>query len=836
MATSEAKITFKAETADFQAQIKSANSELSDLRAEMKLNEAQFQNTGDSTTYYQTKLDLLSQELEANRQKQEALRSEIEVAKQVYGENSDEVKKLETSLTYAQVQEENLKKQVTDTSDAMKGQATATDDAANSFDAFAQLAAAAGLTEIVKEIAEAAYELASAWEDASAAIVEGTGATGEALEDLQSAATDAFTSIADADITLSDVAEALAEVNTRFGLTGDAAEELTTQIVNFANHTGTDAVSAVDSIANITQRWGLDISDADALLDDLVTASQSCQMSVSDLSGYLASNSVQFQELGYSTEDALALLVSLSDGGANVSTVMSGMTKAVSNLSEVTDDVPGAFELAISTISECESVSEALQAQIGDTGLTVEDVFGTKAAQELATNIQNGNFNIEEWTAALQTNAGALDSTTESATTMQDNWAQAMNSMSSAFSETFSPAVTAVVNGLAEVITNVATIIADSPVLQAVLAAVVTALALLAAALAISSLIKGITTAFSALNIVMNANPIVLIVTLIAALVMAFITLWNNCDGFREFWQNLWEGIKNVFNTVKEAIVNGISAIGEWFSNIWSNLTSWYTNMTQKQTEFLLGIWEKVSGWFSDLIGKIVEWFTNIKNNIVNAFNAVKEKIQTIWTNIKDWLTNLISNIVSGIKEKFTNIKDTVVNIFTAIKTKIQTIWNAIWTTIKNVINKILSGVETWINGIINAINKLLSGINSMVNAVGSAINSLFGTSIGEIDLKISTVSLPRLAEGGIATAPMIAEIGEGKEPEAVTPISVLQDYIQVAVDQTISNGLNAVAAAIESIAGRPIYVSVDGQVIAAATAGYMDTELAKVSTRKARA
>ncbi len=66
----EAKILFKAETSEFNDAIQSANSEMSTLRAEMKLNEAQFQNTGDQAEYLQEKSRLREAQLEANSEKQ----------------------------------------------------------------------------------------------------------------------------------------------------------------------------------------------------------------------------------------------------------------------------------------------------------------------------------------------------------------------------------------------------------------------------------------------------------------------------------------------------------------------------------------------------------------------------------------------------------------------------------------------------------------------------------------------------------------------------------------------------------------------------------------------
>ena len=371
----EAKVRFTAETSDFTSAIKDANSEMQTLRAEMKLNEAQFQNTGNETEYLSQKSQLLEAQLDANAEKQEALTQKLEAAKSIYGEDSEEVSKLERQLIYAQTEEEKLKGQLEQTNQGLTDQSQAADEAGSSMEDMAQMVVASEVASVVKEIAQAALDMADAFDEASATIVEGTGASGEALADLNQQAQDAFGRIADADQDINGVSGILAELNTRFGLTGDELEDLTVKMSNFSQHTDSDGVRSVDNIANVMKRWGMDMDDVDNLLDDLTTANQSCQMSTDELTRYLAENSVQFQELGFSEEEALATLISLSDGGANVSSVMSGMKKAVGNLSEVTDDVPGAFNDAITAISECDSVSEALQAQVGDTGLTVEEVY-----------------------------------------------------------------------------------------------------------------------------------------------------------------------------------------------------------------------------------------------------------------------------------------------------------------------------------------------------------------------------------------------------------------------------------------------------------------------------
>ena len=646
-AKNEAKILFKAETSELTDAIQSANSEMYTLRAEMKLNEAQFQNTGDQAEYLQEKTRILEAQLEANADKQELLTQKLEAAKQIYGEDSEEVAKLERQLINAKTEEEKLKSQLDETNKGFEDQSQASEKAGESVDTMAQILASAGIADTVKEIAEAAMDMAESFDEANAAVVEGTGATGDALEDLNQQAQDAFGRIANANQDLTGMAGILAELNTRFRVTGDDAEDLTVKVANFAQHTGTDGVRAVDSIANIMKRWGLDISDADGLMDDLTTANQACELSVDQLAGYLSNNSVQFQELGYSTEDALAMLISLSDGGANVGTIMGSLTKGVSNLSDVTDDVPGAFQDAIKAIEESGSVSEALQAQVGDTGKTVEEIFGKKAAQELAANVQNGNFAIDQWTEALENNSGALDQTTEDATTMQDAWSQASNNVSLALGQTLSPAISDAVIKVSEVISKVAQVVQDSPALQAVIIGVAVALGILAAALGISSVIQLVTTAFGALNTVLLTNPIFLVVTAIAALVAGLVYAYNNCETFRN-------GVNRAFSSIKSFASNAITTLGNIVRNVFNAIKN--NIITPVQDAY-----NKVTSKISDLKSKFEEKINDIKNKVSDTFQSIREKMESPIQSAKDTIDGIIGTIKGwfplSIGNIFSNLK-----------------------------------------------------------------------------------------------------------------------------------------------------------------------------------
>ena len=822
----EAKIQFTAETSDFTAAIKDANSEMSSLRAEMKLNEAQFQNTGDSTEYLQTKSELLQQQLEANRDKQEALTEKLEVARDIYGDDSAEVQKLENQLTYAQVEEQNLMHQVSDTNDAMNDQGDAADTAGEKVDSMAEILVNAGIASAISDIAQSALDMAQSFDEAEAAIVEGTGASGDALEELGDAAKKAYSNIADKDSSLTDVSNILAELNTRFGITGDQAAGVTEKIANFAKHTGTDGTKAVDSIANVTKRWGLGIDDVDGLLDDLTTANQSCQMSVDELTGYLTNNSTAFQELGYDTTDALALLISLSDSGANVGSVMGGMTKAVTNLSGVTKDVPGTFQEAIKAIGECDTVSEALQAQVGDTGKTVEDIFGKKAAQELAVNIQNGNFQIDKWTEALQNNEGALEGTTEGATTMQDSWSQAANNVSLALSQTFVPVISDVVKQVSEVVTKIAQVVQSSPELQAVIVGVAAGLGILATALAISSVISVVQKAFALLNTTMLANPIFLVVTALAALAAGLVYAYNNSETFRNIVNQAFKVMKSVVitvvTTVRDTVVTVFEAIKSAISTAVSTASTVVSNVFNTMKSTVTTIVNAINTAASTA-------FNAMKSAVTTAVNATKTAVTTVWNGIK----STVSTVVNA-------VRTTVTTVWNGIRSVTSSVWNGIKTAVTTPINAAKSAVSTTVNGIRSTMTSVFGGIRSTVSSIFSGIQSAITSPIqtakntlanlvsgirglfSGLHISLPHINLPhfRISGGtppyGIAgkgTAPSIGidwyaqgavlkkatsfgintatgnrMVGGEAGYEAVAPIDVLQGYVQAAVESVVGN------------------------------------------------
>lgn len=127
MANNEAKIKFTAETAGFNDAIKKSNDEMSVLRAELRLNEAQMKSTGESVEGLENKHKILSDQLAASKDKTEALSQKVEKAIELFGEDSTEVTKLKVQLTDAQTAEEKLQQAIERCNDELTEQKIASE-------------------------------------------------------------------------------------------------------------------------------------------------------------------------------------------------------------------------------------------------------------------------------------------------------------------------------------------------------------------------------------------------------------------------------------------------------------------------------------------------------------------------------------------------------------------------------------------------------------------------------------------------------------------------------------------------------------------------------------
>ena len=390
--------------------------------------------------------------------------------------------------------------------------------------------AAAGITMLLKEMAEAAYELADAFSEAEKTVVLATGATGEALEGLEKSMMNVYSTAKSAD--LSSTAGAVGEINTRLGLTGEKLEEVTDLFLDYSNVTGQNVVSSVQNVTKVMNQWGVELDGLPGLLDELTYAGQISGINVGNLSDTLVTNKGVLQSLGFTLEDSIGLFAQLELQGVSAQTAMTGFRTALNKFADEGQDAETALQGLIDKIVNAGSESEA-------TSIAV-DYFGSRAGAALASSIRSGTLSIEDLTATLNGAQGALNTTATASQTLSEKWQKAGNNMKTAFTNALQPTLDKASSALAGIMDRVAGFLKDHPkVVKAVTAIAVGVGIFVAGIVAYTVATKAAAIAQAALNAVMDANPIFLIATAVTAATVALVGFIAAIAETRDYTKNL---------------------------------------------------------------------------------------------------------------------------------------------------------------------------------------------------------------------------------------------------------------------------------------------------------
>ena len=174
---------------------------------------------------------------------------------------------------------------------------------------------------------------------------------------------------------------------------------------------------------------------------------------------------------------------------------------------------------------------------------------------------------------------------------------------------------------------------------------------------------EGATIAQWLMNAAMNANPIVLIVTLIGGLVAALVTLWHTNDDFKNALIGAWDAIKNAAVVVWESIVkfftedipNAFNAVINFVKDNWQALLLLITNPIAGALKLLYDLNPKFKEWVDNLLGKIKSWIGGIVDIGKNIVDGLKEGIQGAWNNLVSWFEGLFGDLI-GIAKKILGI------------------------------------------------------------------------------------------------------------------------------------------------------------------------------------
>lgn len=251
---------------------------------------------------------------------------------------------------------------------------------------------------------------------------------------------------------------------------------------------------------------------------------------------------------------------------------------------------------------------------------------------------------------------------------------------------------------------------------------------------------EGMTVAQRLLNLVMKANPIGIVISLIAGLVTAFVLLWNKSDAFRNFFIGMWEGIKNA-----------VGVVVEWIKENWKTMLLFLVNPVAGVFKYLYDNFEGFRNFVDNVVKSVKKFFSDMwsgmKKGAVDAWNGIKSVFSKVGSFFSDTFSRAwqkVKDIFSTGGKIFDGIKDGIVSAF------------------KDIVNRLIRGINKVVSVPFNALNKVLDKIRDVEIAGFSPFKNLIK--------EISVPEIPELFRGGVLKKGQIGLL-EGKGAEAVVPL-----------------------------------------------------------------
>lgn len=241
-------------------------------------------------------------------------------------------------------------------------------------------------------------------------------------------------------------------------------------------------------------------------------------------------------------------------------------------------------------------------------------------------------------------------------------------------------------------------------------------------------------------------GPITLVVVAIGALVAAFVYLWNTSDGFREFWINLWDGIKETTGQVIDGIVNFFTVtIPEAFQsfvdaaqNLANQVVQFFTVtipegintlVTNIQTFFGTTIPYWIGYAVGFILGKLIEWGASlvqfVTQDIPQFISGVVEWFTQLPGMVWTWLLETINKTAEWVSQMIQKAVQAGQEFITNVVTFIQQLPGTVWSFLSNTISSAASFVGSFANQAIQAGRQFFNGIVNTVRQIPGQMISI---------------------------------------------------------------------------------------------------------------
>ena len=613
------------------------------------------------------------------------------------------------------------------------------------------------VTGVVTGLGTAAVKTAADFDSAMSKVAAVSGATGSDFDKLRDKAREMG---AKTKFSATEAADAM----NYMAMAGWKTEDMLSGIdgvMYLAAASGEDLATTSDIVTDALTAFGLTAADSGHFADVLAAASSNANTNVSMMGETFKYCAPVAGALGFSVEDtaeAIGLMgnagIKASQAGTSMRSIMTNLTgdvklsgAAIGDVTIATTNADGSMRSLSAILADCRmafgGMTEAEKAN------NAETLVGKNAMSGFLALMNAAPEDIAKVSGAV---INCKDAAKNMADTMQDNLEGQLTILKSqlqelaiSFGDLLMPAVRSIVSGLQGMV-NVLNAMPDG------VKRVIMIVALLAEALGpvliiigktlsaigtimtwapkLAGAISTVKGAFAALSATMMANPIAIVIAAIAALVAAFIYLWNTNEEFRQFWIRLW-------NEIKEVAVQVWTAVSQFLVSAWNGIRNTAVAVWNGIRDFFSGLWAGIKTLFTTVVTAIstflVGAWNGIRATVMTVWNAISAFLGSVWNGIKSVITNVVNGIRTFLQTSWNGIRIIITTVMNAIRTVISTVWNGIRTIISTVLNGIRGTVNSVWNGIRNTISSIVNGIRNTVSGAFHAMWSGIRSTISGI-------------------------------------------------------------------------------------------------------
>lgn len=282
----------------------------------------------------------------------------------------------------------------------------------------------------------------------------------------------------------------------------------------------------------------------------------------------------------------------------------------------------------------------------------------------------------------------------------------------------------------------------------------------------IAGAVKKATIQVVKLGIAFATNPIGATIIAVTALVAGFIWLWNNVEGFRNFFIGAWDGIKNAVDGFVEGFKNVFNGVVDWikewgltvlavlffpFSLLlgfiiskWDEISAFFSGVATWFADFFRGVWDTIVAIFTPVVQFFSDMFSQAWIAICDVWNAAAGFFGDVWNKV----VGIFQAVGTWFGDRFREAWENVKRVFAPVGQFFQDMWNTIvnkFTTIGTAVGNAIGGaVKSVVNGIISGAEKSINFFIGLINGAAGIINNIPGVHIP----KVPEVHFGRLAKG----------------------------------------------------------------------------------------